>query len=433
MQDYFVTQKKDDRFLQRKRFNARLFKLLSMLLALSSYSLFGPLSSHALAKVSPGLEPRLALRASQQIVETGQTIRVAVWLENVRFISTPMIGFQVRLTYDPKQLQLVPEESGWYEKAIFGATKEVQTYSHKMKPDQGMLEFAQSLSPQSSMSEGFRGYGKIGLFTFIVTERETGQEIELKQDKSILIVGGQAGKNIKHLSNTLVLKVGKTGETPSFDDSRYFSWVGEDLNDTNHERQKSTSSLSRFTDQKAIQNVPWAQDALNRLVEEGILRGFADGSLMPQKSVTRAEFATMLVKTLGVPMVQPSEHHFVDILPTHWAYDYVETAYHNGWIAGLEKNGKRYFEPNRPLKRAEMAALLANLMHETGSGDDRRVTHPFLDLTTVPWAEKAIAALYQEHIVAGKDQTHFDPLNTATRAEISVVTTRILDWLNKQP
>lgn len=430
---YLVEQKKTSKVVKRKRFKVWLFTLFSMLLALGSYGLFDSLSFRAMASVTPSVEPRLALRSSHQIVETGQKIQVAVWIENVRFVQTPLIGFQVRLKYDPKQLQLVPEESVWYEKAIFGATKDVQTYSRDIKANQGILELAQSLSPQSLMTEGFRGYGKIGQFTFIVTEQEKGKEIEIQQDKSLLIVRGHAGKNIKHLNNTLVLKLGKAGDLSSADSSRYFSWAGEDLIAPNDVHQHSFSSLSHFKDQKAIQSVPWAQEALNRLAAEGILTGYADGSLLPQKSVTRAEFATMLVKTLGVPMVQSHEHHFVDVVPSHWAFDYIETAYQNGWILGIEKKGERYFEPNRSLTRAEMAALIANLIQPKGADVGQRLNHPFLDVTSVPWAEKSIALLYQENIISGKDQTHYDPSNVATRAEISVVTTRILDWLNKQP
>ena len=426
-----VSQKKRGEVIQRKRFKGWVFKLFSMLFVLSSYGLLESLPSHAMTLIRPSLEPRLALHSSHQIVEYGQKIQVAVWIENIRFAQTPLVGFQVRLKYDPKQLQLVSEESGWYEKTIFGASKDVLTYSQNIEPNKGILELAQSLSPQSLKTEGFRGYGKIGLFTFIVTEQEEGKEIELKQDKSILIIRGQSGTNIKHLNNTLVLSVGKTGDMFSTNDSFDFTWIGEDPTETSAVHQASSNILGIFKDQKAIQSVPWAQEALKRLAKEGILKGYADGSLMPQKSITRAEYATILVKALGIPMVQSHEYHFVDVLPSHWAFDYIETAYHYGWITGIEKNGKRYFEPNRPLKRAEMAALIANLMQQNGSGVDQNVKHPFLDLKTVPWAENSIALLYYQNIIAGKNQTHYDPLNIATRAEISVVTTRLLDWLNK--
>lgn len=428
---HLVTHNKKGRVKQRERFKVWLIKLFSMLFVLSTYGLFESLPSHAMTPILPSLGPRLALHASHQVVETGQKIQVAVWIENVRDARTPLVGFQVRLKYDPKQLQLVPEESAWYEKTIFGTTKDVLTYSQNILPDKGTLEFAQSLSPQSLKTEGFRGYGKIGLFTFIVIEQEKDKKIELKQDKSILIIRGQAGTNIKHLNNTLVLSVGKTGDMFSTNDSFDFSWIGDDPIETSDVHQASSNILGIFKDQKAIQSVPWAQASLNRLAVEGILKGYDDGSLMPQKSITRAEFTTILVKALGMPMVQSHEDHFVDVLPSHWAFDYIETAYHHGWITGIEKNGRRYFEPNRPLNRAEMAALIANLMQQNGSGVDQNVKHPFLDLKTVPWAENSIALLYYQNIIAGKNQTHYDPLNIATRAEISVVTTRVLDWLNK--
>jgi hypothetical protein len=53
---------------------------------------------------------------------------------------------------------------------------------------------------------------------------------------------------------------------------------------------------SSFTDHAVISK--WAQGSVAALVKEGILTGYADGSLKPQKAATRAEAATMILLSI---------------------------------------------------------------------------------------------------------------------------------------
>ena len=40
----------------------------------------------------------------------------------------------------------------------------------------------------------------------------------------------------------------------------------------------------------------WAEDAIRRCIERGLLKGYPDGSFQPDKPVTRAELAVILDK-----------------------------------------------------------------------------------------------------------------------------------------
>lgn len=69
----------------------------------------------------------------------------------------------------------------------------------------------------------------------------------------------------------------------------------------------------------------------------GIMQGGTDGALHLEQSVTRAEYAKMLVaasvykdKVAGASNVSP----FRDVPYTHWAAGYIKTAVQQGWLSG---------------------------------------------------------------------------------------------------
>lgn len=62
----------------------------------------------------------------------------------------------------------------------------------------------------------------------------------------------------------------------------------------------------------------WAYSYVQRLVTDGTINGYADGTFLPNKQVTRAEFVKMIGKT-----TTRFNADFVDVPATHWAYDYI--------------------------------------------------------------------------------------------------------------
>ena len=55
-------------------------------------------------------------------------------------------------------------------------------------------------------------------------------------------------------------------------------------------------NMSKFTD---VKESHWAYEAINKLAELGIVEGYEDGTFKPEKTVTRAELATMLDRYLS--------------------------------------------------------------------------------------------------------------------------------------
>ncbi|MBR0278180.1 MAG: S-layer homology domain-containing protein, partial [Clostridia bacterium] len=78
----------------------------------------------------------------------------------------------------------------------------------------------------------------------------------------------------------------------------------------------------------------------------GIINGYEDGTFGPEKDVTRAEFATMLMRAMasaGVGSSDPAGTPFTDLGEASWAISDIRTAYDLGIINGMTLTT---FEPN---------------------------------------------------------------------------------------
>lgn len=78
----------------------------------------------------------------------------------------------------------------------------------------------------------------------------------------------------------------------------------------------------------------------------GIINGYEDGTFGPDRDVTRAEFATMLMRAMasaGLGSSDPAGTPFTDLNDANWAISDVRTAYDLGIINGMTETT---FEPN---------------------------------------------------------------------------------------
>jgi len=104
----------------------------------------------------------------------------------------------------------------------------------------------------------------------------------------------------------------------------------------------------------------WALDAVNTLAAAGIVKGDPEGTFRPGDNISRAEIATMIVQSLNDNTEQ--EGKVFSDLPdkdSHWAYPFIEKASAIGIINGLP-DGR--FAPNRNAKRAEALTMLYNFL-----------------------------------------------------------------------
>ena len=116
----------------------------------------------------------------------------------------------------------------------------------------------------------------------------------------------------------------------------------------------------------------WAQDAISKLTEQGVISGYGNYRFAPNQSITRAEAATVLTRALKLSKRQ--DLRFSDMDASHWAYDYVAKAVQANIVDGYPDGT---FGPDRTLTRMEMTQMLARSMNMTGK---RRGNSPFSDV-----------------------------------------------------
>ncbi|MQL53941.1 S8 family serine peptidase [Desulfofundulus thermobenzoicus] len=166
----------------------------------------------------------------------------------------------------------------------------------------------------------------------------------------------------------------------------------------------------------------WAQRDIELMAARGITGGYEDGTFRPEKPVSRAELAALLVKLLGLSEVRPESPTFADVEPSAWYYGAVETAARGGLLAGDGRN----FRPDATLTRQEMAAVMVRLAGLSGSAP----AASFADEKEIaPWARQAVAAAYARGLMRGVNDRLFAPGSMVTRAQCATLLARLGDRL----
>jgi len=100
----------------------------------------------------------------------------------------------------------------------------------------------------------------------------------------------------------------------------------------------------------------WAILSIIRAADQGWVNGYSDRAFRPNQFVTRVEFTAMLVRALQLDIPRQPQLNFADEKDiANWARGYVAAAVHAGLIQGLPDGT---FQPNRVITRAEMAAII---------------------------------------------------------------------------
>ena len=121
---------------------------------------------------------------------------------------------------------------------------------------------------------------------------------------------------------------------------------------TDEARTQYDKTTSSFSD---IKDGAWCCRAIATLTNMGIIKGYTDGSFQPNKSITRAELATIIARFAKLDV---NTKTFSDITG-HWAQKNIELAAGNGWINGYEDGT---FRPNNNITRAETFAMINRVL-----------------------------------------------------------------------
>ena len=132
------------------------------------------------------------------------------------------------------------------------------------------------------------------------------------------------------------------------------------------------------------------------MTDKGIMSGTQIGTssyFYPEREVSRAEFTVMAMNAAGITKLNDlgMKTVFADDADINDSFKpYISAAYELGYIKGVERDGKLYFEPDRAMTRAEAACLLANMLDAAAP----TVTPLFSDGGEIPaWAQSSVYAM----------------------------------------
>nr|WP_315025275.1 S-layer homology domain-containing protein [uncultured Aminipila sp.] len=143
------------------------------------------------------------------------------------------------------------------------------------------------------------------------------------------------------------------------------------------------------------------QPAIESLASREIINGKTDNLFEPNATMTRAEFATIIVKALGFDA--KVNNAFSDIKDTDWYANFVGTANTYGIVSGKSNTN---FDPNGIITREEAAVMIARAAKLCGMDTEydtmasRDVLSQFIDYVKCSeWSMSSLAFCYNNEIL----------------------------------
>jgi len=187
--------------------------------------------------------------------------------------------------------------------------------------------------------------------------------------------------------------------------------------------EKDSDSASNTEQPTSFNDISghWAEDHIKQAVSTGIVSGYQERTFNPNRAVTRAEFAVMLMNALK-PQGDEAALTFADKAKIGtWAQKSVMQAVYAGILTGY---GDNTFRPDAEITRSEMATMIAKALARTA---EEKTATDFADDKYIPnWAKGAAAAMKERGIIKGKGTNQFAPNDKTTRAEAVTVLLRML-------
>ncbi|SFE40753.1 S-layer homology domain-containing protein [Paenibacillus algorifonticola] len=172
----------------------------------------------------------------------------------------------------------------------------------------------------------------------------------------------------------------------------------------------------------------WVQADIELLSNKLIVQGYSHSGFAPDQQVTRAEFAALLVRALGLADHKQAGS-FSDVAQEAWYAGAIGIAQTAGLIEGFE-NGM--FKPDAPITREQMASVIVRALNFAGQTPQSNAAalDTFSDRSAIAdWALEPVAKLLEDNLIQGYPAAAFSPKEPTTRAQSAVIILRMLQYL----
>lgn len=172
----------------------------------------------------------------------------------------------------------------------------------------------------------------------------------------------------------------------------------------------------------------WAKADVELLASKLLVNGRTEQQFAPQGEITRAEFAALLVRGLGLSPA-PSAASFKDVAAADWFAGYIGAAVKAGLVEGMDAG---LFAPKGLINREQMAVMISRAIQTAGKPLAAGVGDlgMYSDESQISgWAKTAVSQAVEAGLMNGVEPGLFSPASNATRAETATVLKRLLQYV----
>ena len=246
-----------------------------------------------------------------------------------------------------------------------------------------------------------------GSFTHTLDSAEGNNQMATEQCFYALVAADRAenGKNSLYRMNDVVKNTAKPNTN-----------INKSKADDSVNVPGVTAPGTTFSDIKNHAN----KAAIEELASRGIINGMSKDNFAPNKTMTRAEFAAIVTRALGLPAKDTKA--FTDVPSSKWYAGYIGAANSSGIVNGV---GSGKFNPDGTITRQEAAAMVARAAKLCGldtsmdAGATKDVLAQFGDYRSVAsWAKESLAFCYYTNIL-DQSALKIEPTKAILRCEIA--------------
>lgn len=164
----------------------------------------------------------------------------------------------------------------------------------------------------------------------------------------------------------------------------------------------------------------WAEGFITRAYLQNVVGGYPNGLFQPDKSVTRAEFVSMINNAFDIN-VETDAVNFKDVPYGQWYTAAVATAVTAAYASGSGDS----FRPDSPISRQEAAVMLSNILPNYKGGGNLKSYRDYRLIAS--WATAALEKMTGRQYFGAYTDGRLHPTDSLTRAQAAKILCDILD------
>jgi hypothetical protein len=172
-------------------------------------------------------------------------------------------------------------------------------------------------------------------------------------------------------------------------------------------------------------------EPVEQVVAAGLMSASPDGNFRPEGILSRAELASILVKTFKLDKRAPQKQAAIplqDVPPSYPAYNDIQLVLKNNVMSGYREG---QFFPNQRVTRAEAFSIFAQAYGVFQFPDDTvaELLSRYSDSDKIPdWAKKSlVTALYEGFVNIDQTTNRINPLEPMTRGDMAYALSKYLE------